>query len=197
MNQVLGSIYTNVYVKQTALFSNHLTEGLKPALGDYPQNQLKPELHQLKKEDATRHEFNCQVEEEDDPTYQTGVSRLLLKVHMSVLERYHSNDGTYEDLYEAYSRSLRDWASDSGTDAEREKRRGNGYMSEFIAGLGEKWRRESRPSKAQDPRVHRQVFDLLPDLNIYEWRMLMYLFCLLYTSPSPRDYAASRMPSSA
>ena len=22
-------------------------------------------------------------------------------------------------------------------------------------------------------------------------------FCLLYTSPSPRDYAASRMPSSA
>ena len=24
-----------------------------------------------------------------------------------------------------------------------------------------------------------------------------YVFCLLYTSPSPRDYAASRMPSSA
>ena len=24
-----------------------------------------------------------------------------------------------------------------------------------------------------------------------------YLSCLLYTSPSPRDYAASRMPSSA
>ena len=24
-----------------------------------------------------------------------------------------------------------------------------------------------------------------------------YSFCLLYTSPSPRDYAASRMPSSA
>ena len=26
---------------------------------------------------------------------------------------------------------------------------------------------------------------------------LMYYNCLLYTSPSPRDYAASRMPSSA
>ena len=26
---------------------------------------------------------------------------------------------------------------------------------------------------------------------------LMYASCLLYTSPSPRDYAASRMPSSA
>ena len=24
-----------------------------------------------------------------------------------------------------------------------------------------------------------------------------YILCLLYTSPSPRDYAASRMPSSA
>ena len=26
---------------------------------------------------------------------------------------------------------------------------------------------------------------------------LVYVSCLLYTSPSPRDYAASRMPSSA
>ncbi|GAB5780819.1 hypothetical protein JMUB7515_28050 [Staphylococcus aureus] len=26
---------------------------------------------------------------------------------------------------------------------------------------------------------------------------LIYIPCLLYTSPSPRDYAASRMPSSA
>ena len=25
----------------------------------------------------------------------------------------------------------------------------------------------------------------------------LYIDCLLYTSPSPRDYAASRMPSSA
>ena len=29
------------------------------------------------------------------------------------------------------------------------------------------------------------------------WRASMYYHCLLYTSPSPRDYAASRMPSSA
>ena len=27
--------------------------------------------------------------------------------------------------------------------------------------------------------------------------LLLYYYCLLYTSPSPRDYAASRMPSSA
>ena len=141
MKQVMGSIYTNVYVKQTALFSNHLTEGLKPALGDYPQNQLKPELHQLKNVLATVHDL---VEEEDDPSYETGLARLLLKVHMSVLENIDSNDGTYEDLYEAYSRSLRDWVSDSCTGAEQERRRGDGYMSEFIAALGEKWRRESR-----------------------------------------------------
>ena len=122
VNKVLGSIYTNVYVKQTALFSGHLTEGLKPCLGDYPQNQFKPELHQLKRQsEATRQESSTQVLEEDDPTHSTGVGRLLLKVHMSVLEKYHSNDGTYEDLYEAYSRSLRDWVSESGTDAERER----------------------------------------------------------------------------
>ena len=28
-------------------------------------------------------------------------------------------------------------------------------------------------------------------------RVAMTRYCLLYTSPSPRDYAASRMPSSA
>ena len=33
----------------------------------------------------------------------------------------------------------------------------------------------------------------------YKERIVNYMFddCLLYTSPSPRDYAASRMPSSA
>ena len=31
----------------------------------------------------------------------------------------------------------------------------------------------------------------------FQGRMRKYYSCLLYTSPSPRDYAASRMPSSA
>ena len=35
--QVMDNAYTNVYVRETALFSHHLTEGLKPAQGDYPQ----------------------------------------------------------------------------------------------------------------------------------------------------------------
>ena len=165
VKQVLGSVYTNVYVKQTALFSNHLREGLKPALGDYPQNQLKPELHQLKKVLATVHDL---VEEEDDPSDETGLARLLRKVHVSVLEKYDSDEGTYEDLYEAYSKHLRDWVAASYTGTEEDRRRSEGFMSEFIASLGEKWRRESRFSKAYDPRVQRQVFALLPDLSIYE-----------------------------
>ena len=36
--------------------------------------------------------------------------------------------------------------------------------------------------------------ELLTDLDFYKGRCYR---CLLYTSPSPRDYAASRMPSSA
>ena len=41
----------------------------------------------------------------------------------------------------------------------------------------------------------------VPELVCYEkqddWGGLWNYTCLLYTSPSPRDYAASRMPSSA
>ena len=33
--------------------------------------------------------------------------------------------------------------------------------------------------------------------GIFAARLSQYTVCLLYTSPSPRDYAASRMPSSA
>ena len=32
---------------------------------------------------------------------------------------------------------------------------------------------------------------------VTSWRLGLIRPCLLYTSPSPRDYAASRMPSSA
>ena len=38
-------------------------------------------------------------------------------------------------------------------------------------------------------------FKSLPD--VFEEKTDMHIGCLLYTSPSPRDYAASRMPSSA
>ena len=38
---------------------------------------------------------------------------------------------------------------------------------------------------------------LYTDENPKDTVRIKYATCLLYTSPSPRDYAASRMPSSA
>ena len=40
------------------------------------------------------------------------------------------------------------------------------------------------------------VVDGIEDDN-YQWLFANNLFCLLYTSPSPRDATLSRMPSSA
>ena len=37
----------------------------------------------------------------------------------------------------------------------------------------------------------------LKSKNVFTLMISVLLSCLLYTSPSPRDYAASRMPSSA
>ena len=36
-----------------------------------------------------------------------------------------------------------------------------------------------------------------PQISAKDILEIVYKACLLYTSPSPRDYAASRMPSSA
>ena len=54
---------------------------------------------------------------------------------------------------------------------------------------------------------YKRVRDILPDWIISEqgedyegscdYDGDLWVACLLYTSPSPRDYAASRMPSSA
>ena len=54
--------------------------------------------------------------------------------------------------------------------------------------------------------IYKEVKKLDPEVLDYfvvdkEWTvrtiMVHIVACLLYTSPSPRDYAASRMPSSA
>ena len=136
VKQVMGNVYTNVYVKQTALFTHHLTEGLKPAQGDYPQNQLKPELHQINQNLCeTVRSF---VEGEDDPSEFCDLAQLLQQVHLDIFAKCDANEGTYEDLYEAFSRPLRDWVADSYTGTEEERRRSEGFMSEFIASLGEK-----------------------------------------------------------
>ena len=47
------------------------------------------------------------------------------------------------------------------------------------------------------------IKDFMPNLQINGWSndwfggYPLYYFCLLYTSPSPRDLSTSRMPSSA
>ena len=82
VKQVMDNAYTNVYVKQTALFTHHLTEGLKPAQGDYPQNQLKPELHQINQNLCeTVRSF---LEGEDDPSIDTDLGKMLQQVHIHI-----------------------------------------------------------------------------------------------------------------
>ena len=50
---------------------------------------------------------------------------------------------------------------------------------------------------SDDERDERQACDERAMLILRRPAHAMPWFCLLYTSPSPRDYAASRMPSSA
>ena len=49
--------------------------------------------------------------------------------------------------------------------------------------------------KDQVIEILKQCYD--PELPVDLWNLGLIYDCLLYTSPSPRDYAASRMPSSA
>ena len=50
----------------------------------------------------------------------------------------------------------------------------------------------------QTREAHKQLRSLPAIENLWrDLRIGIRMLCLLYTSPSPRDYAASRMPSSA
>ena len=47
---------------------------------------------------------------------------------------------------------------------------------------------------------HAMAFDFPAEENDLHWHdfdSVLYITCLLYTSPSPRDLSTSRMPSSA
>ena len=51
---------------------------------------------------------------------------------------------------------------------------------------------------SRQPLVHSQTFlSHCPQLRDFVLVQSLYKFCLLYTSPSPRDRQKSRMPSSA
>ena len=45
--------------------------------------------------------------------------------------------------------------------------------------------------------LERELGAFMADLRAEQPGVVEHQICLLYTSPSPRDYAASRMPSSA
>ena len=107
VRQVMNSAYSNVYVRQTALFTHHLTEGLKPVHGDYPQVQLKPELNQINtKVDETVRDW---LEGEEDPlSWETELGILLNWVHIKMVVKMEANEGTYEDLYNLFSRTTQD-----------------------------------------------------------------------------------------
>ena len=117
--------------------------------------------------------FDSFLEGEDDPSEDTDLGKLLQQVHIYIFAKGDAYEGTYEDLYTAFSRPLRDWVADSYTGEEEQRRRSEGFMSEFIASLGDKWRRESRDSRGYDAGMVNQVFALLPQMSIYEWKILM------------------------
>ena len=68
-----------------------------------------------------------------------------------------------------------------------------------ISAHGMNWVRRP-PGSRYDPRYIREV-NRQGRCSVMVWGAITYNrlldICLLYTSPSPRDYAASRMPSSA
>ena len=115
------------------------------------------------------------IEGEDDPSEDTVLGKLLQQVHIHIFAKCDAYEGTYEDLYTAFSRPLRDWVADSYTGEEEQRRRSEGFMSEFIASLGDKWRRESRYSRGYDAGMVKRVLVLLTDMSVYEWMILMYL----------------------
>ena len=65
---------------------------------------------------------------------------------------------------------------------------------------------DSGNAKGKQPHLHYSIVTILPypwriDGDKQGWKKMFYLnpidYCLLYTSPSPRDQRGSRMPSSA
>ena len=66
--------------------------------------------------------------------------------------------------------------------------------------------RQKKDAKILNIKLNREIHEMLvcfcdetgmSKTVATEKILSQYLDCLLYTSPSPRDYAASRMPSSA
>ena len=56
---------------------------------------------------------------------------------------------------------------------------------------------EYKTKRVTAPELEKILYEALPILDHGFIRVVDYMGCLLYTSPSPRDLSTSRMPSSA
>ena len=63
-------------------------------------------------------------------------------------------------------------------------------VDELVVGVLNNSAKNSLFSLDERVSMIKEMTDSMPNVTVTS-------FCLLYTSPSPRDYAASRMPSSA
>ena len=59
--------------------------------------------------------------------------------------------------------------------AEGRKEVSKGFMNVITGSLGNKWKRDSREAAKYSPEMINQVSALLPQMSIYEWKILMYL----------------------
>ena len=58
---------------------------------------------------------------------------------------------------------------------EGRERLSEGFMNVIVGSLGEKWKRELRETMKYEAGMVKRVFALLPQLSVYEWKILTYL----------------------
>ena len=148
---------------------------MKPVLGDYPQVQLKPELHQ---DDETGVDETVRGWMDANIFEETGIWKVTCRVYMKIVDLMTEKQGTYENLYNAFSRSIQDWTGEFNAPQEQRQRgiNENLIMDLMIRSLGLTWKRESRDDARRCiPEAVETVFTLLPQMSVYEWKVLVYL----------------------
>ena len=59
---------------------------------------------------------------------------------MQIFAKLDANEGTYEDLYNAFSRPICDWMAEFHPPDEGREKLSEGFMNVIIESLGDKWR---------------------------------------------------------
>ena len=68
---------------------------------------------------------------------------------------------------------------------------------EQIKEIKDQQSQQNSTKRVTAPELEKILYDAIPILDHGFIRVVDYMGCLLYTSPSPRDRTRSRMPSSA